>query len=75
MIKVSTPFRYVSYKALLWNYMNQVVPQEPQAVRVSPEKKKKPLVNDIVGTGGLIRSGRCYTLNLSRVKEGEERTK
>ena len=30
--------------------------------------KQEPLVNDIVGTGGLTRSGRCYALGLSRVK-------
>ena len=31
-------------------------------------------VNDIVGTGGLTRSGRCYALGLSRVKGREEGT-
>ena len=54
--------------------MNQVVSQEPQAVRVSPEIKQKPSVNDIVGTRGLTRSGRCYDPGPSRVKRGEEGT-
>ena len=60
VIKVPTPFRYTSNKAVPWKYTNQVVSQEPQAVRVSPEMKQEPSVNDIVGTGGLTRSGRCY---------------
>ena len=75
MIKVSTPFRYTNDKAVPWNYTNQVVSQEPQAVRVSLETTQEPLVNDIVGTGGLTRSGRCYAPSLSRVKGGEEGTK
>ena len=57
MIKVPTPFRYTSDKTVPWNYANQVVSQEPQAVRVSPEMKQEPSVNDIVGTGRLTRSG------------------
>ena len=54
--------------------MNQVVPQESQVVRVSPETKQEPLVNDIVGIGGLTRSGRCYAPGPSGVKGGEEGT-
>ena len=72
MIKVSTLFRYTSDKAVPWKYTNQVVSQEPQAVRVSLETKQEPSVNDIVGTGGLPRSGRCYVLGPSGVKGGEE---
>ena len=34
--------------------------------------KQDPSINDIMGTGGLTRSGRCYALSLSRVKEGDE---
>ena len=34
--------------------------------------KQEPSVTDIVGTGGLTRSGRCYALGLSRVKKGDE---
>ena len=55
--------------------MNQVVSQEPQVVRVNLETKQEPSVNDIVGTGGLTRSGRCYALGPLRVKGGEEGTK
>ena len=36
--------------------------------------KQKPLVNDIVGIGGLTHSSRCYALGLLGVKEGEECT-
>ena len=36
--------------------------------------KQEPSVNDIVGTRGLTRSGRCYAPGLSRVKGGEEGT-
>ena len=57
MIKVPTPFRYASDKVVLWNYTNQVVSQESQAVQVSPEMKQDPSTNDIVGTGGLTHSG------------------
>ena len=39
MIKVSTPFRLASDKAIPWNYTNYVVLQEPQVVRVSPKTK------------------------------------
>ena len=72
VIKVPAPFRYISDKAVPWNYTNHVVLQEPQAVRVSPEIKQEPSVNDIVGIGGLTRSGRCYAPGLSGVKGGEE---
>ena len=72
MIKVPTHFRYKSDKAVPWKYTNQVVSQEPQAVRVNLETKQEPSVNDIVGTGGLTRSGRCYVSGPSRVKGGEE---
>ena len=36
--------------------------------------KQEPSANDIVGTGGLIRSGRCYAPGPSKVKGGEEGT-
>ena len=72
LIKVLTPFRYISDKAVPQNYTNQVVSQEPQAVRVSPKTKQEPSVNDIIGTGGLTCSGRCYAPGLAGVKGGEE---
>ena len=74
VIKVPTPFRYTSDKAVPWKYTNQVVSQESQAVRVSPETKQEPSINDIVGIGGLTRNGRCYVPGPSRVKGGEEGT-
>ena len=74
VIKVPTSFRYTSDKAVPWNYTNQVVSPDPQAVRVSPKTKQEPSVNDIVGIGGLTRSGRCYALGLAGVKRGEEST-
>ena len=75
VIKVPTLFRYASDKAVPWNYTNHVVLQEPQVVRVSPEIKQEPSINDIVGTDGLTRNGRCYAPDLSGVKEGGEHTK
>ena len=36
--------------------------------------KQEPSINDIVGTGRLTRSGRCYAPSLSRVKKEEEDT-
>ena len=71
VIKVPAPLRYTSDKAVLWNYTNQVISREPQAIRVSLEEKQDPLVNDIAGTGGLTCSGRCYVPSTSGVKEGE----
>ena len=70
VIKVPIPFRYASDKAVPWNYTNHVALQEPQAVRVSPEIKQEPSVNDIEGTDGLTCSGRCCALGLSVVMEG-----
>ena len=57
VIKVPTPFQCISDKAVPWNYTNQVISQEPQAVRVSLEMKQEPSVNDIVRIGGLTYSG------------------
>ena len=72
VIKVPTPFWYTSDKAVPWNYTSKVVSPEPQAIRVSPKTKQKPLVNDIVGTEGLTRSGRCYAPGVVGVKGGEK---
>ena len=72
VIKVPAPFRYSSDKAVPWNYTNQVISQEPRAVRVNPKTKQEPSINDIVGTGGLTRSGQCYASSPSRVKKREE---
>ena len=36
--------------------------------------KQEPSINDMVKTGGLTRSGRCYAPSLSRVKKREEGT-
>ena len=74
VIKVPALFQYSSDKAVPWNYTNHVTSQEPQAVRVSQEIKQEPSVNDIVGTGGLTRNGRCYAPGPSGVKEKEEGT-
>ena len=71
VIKVPTPFRYISDKVVSWNYTNQIVSQESQAVRVSPKKKQDPSVNDIVRTGRMTCSGRCYASDFSREKEWE----
>ena len=51
-----------------------MVSQEPQPVRVNLETKQEPSINDIVGTGGLTRSSRCYAPGPSGVKGGEEGT-
>ena len=51
--------------------------QEPQAV---VEQKPEKSINDIVGTGGMTRSGRCYAPINPEAREGKssaanERTK
>ena len=74
MIKVPAPFRYSNDKAVPWNYTKQVTSQEQQVIRVNPEMKQELSINDIVGTGGLTHSGRCYAPGFSRVKEEEEGT-
>ena len=70
--KVPTLFRYTNDKVVPWNYTSQAVVQESQA---ATKQKQDLSVNDIVGTGGLTRSGRCYVSGLSGVKKGDERTK
>ena len=77
VVKVPAPFRYTSDKTVPWNYSSQAVVQEPQA---AVEQKPEKSVNDIVGTGGMTRSGRCYAPINPKTKEGEssaanERTK
>ena len=67
-MKVPTPFRYTSDKAVPWNYLSQAVIQEPQAV---VEQKPKKSINDIARTGGITRSGRCYTSINPETREGE----
>ena len=77
VVKVPTPFFYASDKAVPWNYMSQAVVQESKVVA---ERKPEKLINDIAGTGGMTRSGRCYAPINPKTREGEssvanERTK
>ena len=77
VVKVLAPFRYTNDKMVPWNYSSQVVMQEPH---VAIEQKPKKSVNDIVRTGGMTRSGRCYAPINPETKKGEssatnERTK
>ena len=71
-MKVSAPFCYASDKAVPWNYMSRTVIAEPQA---AAEHKLEQSVNDIAGTGGMTRSGRCYAPITSGAKEGQVFTK
>ena len=68
-MKVPALFRYTSDKVVPWNYTSQVVVQEPQA---ATEQKLETSVNDIEGTRGMTRSGRCYAPVNSGAKKGEE---
>ena len=54
VVKVPAPFHYASDKAVPWNYTSRIVTPEPQAVA---EQKPEKSVNDVVGTGGMTRSG------------------
>ena len=77
VVKVPAPFHYTNDKAVPWNYSSQAVVQEPQVVI---EQKPEKSVNDIAGTGGMTRSGRCYASINLETGEGEshaanERTK
>ena len=47
VVKVQAPFRYTSDKTVPWNYLSQVVIQEPQAVA---KQKSEKSINDIEGT-------------------------
>ena len=47
---------------------SQAVMQEPQA---TVEQKSEKSVNDIAGTGGMTRSGRCYAPINLETREGE----
>ena len=71
VVKVPTPFRYASDKAVPWNYTSRTVTPEPQTV---VEQKPEKSVNDIVGTGGMTHNGRCYAPITSRAKEGKAST-
>ena len=51
-----------------WNYTSQTVTPVPQAVA---EQKPEKSVNDVTGTRGMTRSGRCYAPSSSGVKEME----
>ena len=66
VVKVPVPFHYASDKAMPWNYTSRTVTLEPQAI---VEQKPEKLVNDIAGTGGMTRSGRCYAPITSGAKE------
>ena len=68
VVKVSVPFCYASDKAVPWNYTSQTVTPKPQAVA---EQKPEKSVNDIAGTEGMTRNGRCYAPVISGAKEGE----
>ena len=68
VVKVSALFRYTRDKAVPWNYKSQTVAQESQA---ATEQKQETSVNDIAGTGGMTRSGRCYAPIDSKAREGE----
>ena len=71
VVKVPAPFRYASDKAMLWNYTGQTVRSEPKAVA---EKKPKKSVNNIAGTGGMTRNGRCYAPVSLGAKKGKTST-
>ena len=68
VVKVPTPFRYASDKAVPWNYTSRIVTPKPQAVT---EQKPEKSVNDIVGMGGMTHSDRCYAPVTTEVREGE----
>ena len=68
VVKVLAPFRYASDKAVPWNYTSQTITPKPLAVT---EQKPEKLVNDIAGTGGMTRSGRCYARLLQEQKKGK----
>ena len=65
VVKVPTPFPYASDKAVPWNYTSRTVTPEPQA---TAEHKQEKSVNDIAGTGGMTRNGRCYAPIISGAK-------
>ena len=71
-MKVPTPFCYANDKVVLWNYSSQVVMKEPQA---TVEQKPEKSINNIMGTRGITRSGRCYAPINSRIKERDSSTK
>ena len=71
VVKVPAPFCYASDKAVPWNYTSQTVTPKPQA---AAEKRPEKSINDIAGTGGMTRSGRCYASISSGAKEGETST-
>ena len=72
VVKVPAPFRYASDKAVPWNYTSRTVTLEPQAVA---EQKLEKSVNDIAGTRGMTRNGRCYAPITTKAKKGASSAK
>ena len=68
VVKVSTPFRYASDKAVPWNYTSRSVTSKPQTIA---EEKPEKSINDVAGTRGMTRSGRCYARLLQEQKKGK----
>ena len=68
VVKVSTPFRYASDKAVPWNYTSWTVTPEPHAI---VEQKSKKSINDITGTERMTHNGRCYAPVTLGAKKGD----
>ena len=68
---ITAQFHYTSDKTIPWNYTSQEVIQEPQA---TAKQKVEKSINDIVGTGEMTRSDRCYTPINSGTRKGESST-
>ena len=60
VVKVPTPFHYQDDKAVFWRYGPLIIP-------VHADNTSNETVNDIIGVGGMTRSGRCYAPDLMGV--------
>ena len=78
-IEVPSPFAYKDSKAVPWNYTCNVTTKGSvnSLLNQTPIEMCTTAAVDITGTGGITRSGRCYTPEMLRkiqkgkAKEGE----
>lgn len=70
VIEVPSPFPYRSKHAVPWNYDCNIVVQDPKEKALSDVTESLAAI-DITGSGGITRSGRCYTPTAHEADAGE----
>jgi len=71
-IKIPKPFPYKDNKAVPWRYNVEVCTDNAEENHVKDDSLEIPGVTNIVGIGGMTRSGRIYTSADLGVKQSKE---